>query len=92
MHKPTFSEGGYFFVKTNIDICIEPFYIDHKRLNLLTKTKLFQLKLSNFSLLLIAEKGGDKLKPKHWHKSKYRTVYNLNDRNLQQGKANIEQN
>ena len=22
VHKPTFSEGGYFFVKTNIDICI----------------------------------------------------------------------
>ena len=53
---------------------LEPFYIDHKRLNLLTKTKLLQLKLINFSLLLIDERGGDKLKLKHWHKSEYRTV------------------
>ena len=59
--------------KANIKI-IEPFYIDHKRLNLLTKTKLLQLKLINFSLLLIDERGGDKLKLKHWHKSEYRTV------------------
>ena len=56
---------------------IEPFYIDHKRLNLLTKTKLLQLKLLNFSLLLIDERGGDKLKLNHWHKSKYRTVQTL---------------
>ena len=53
---------------------LEPFYIDHKRLNLLTKTKLLQLKLLNFSLLLIDGRGGDKLKLKHWHKSEYQTV------------------
>ena len=44
---------------------LEPLYIDHKRLNLLTKTKLFQLKLLNFSLLLIDERDGDKLNLKH---------------------------
>ena len=53
---------------------LQPFYIDHKRLNLLTKTKLLRLKLINFSLVLIDERGGDKLKLKHWHKSEYRTV------------------
>ena len=59
----------------NYKLCfLEPFYIEHKRLNLLTKTKLLQLKLINFSLLLIDERGGDKLKLKHWHKSEYRTV------------------
>ena len=50
---------------------LEPFYIDHKRLNKLTKTKLFQLNLLNFSLLLTDERGRYKLKLKHWHKSKY---------------------
>ena len=55
-------------------IVLEPFYIDHKRLNLSTKTKLLQLKFKNFSLLLIDERGGDKLKLKRWHKSEYRTV------------------
>ena len=35
---------------------------------------MFQLKLLNFSLLLIDERGGDKLKLEHWHKSGYRTV------------------
>ena len=53
---------------------IESFYIDHKRLNYLTKTKLFQLNIINFSLLLIDERGRDRLKLKHWHKSKYRAV------------------
>ena len=62
---------------------LEPLYIDHKRLNLLTETKLFQLKLLNFSLLLIDERGGDKLKLKHWHKSEYRTVKKFDAGNLQ---------
>ena len=35
---------------------------------------MLQLKLLNFSLLLIDERGGDKLKLKHWHKSEYRTI------------------
>ena len=64
-------------------LMIEPLYIDHKRLNLLTKTKLFQLKLLNFSLLLIDERGGDKLKLKHWHKSEYQTVKKFDPGNLQ---------
>ena len=55
------------------NLYIEPFYIDHKRLNLSNKTRLLQLKLLNFNLL-IDERGGDKLKLNHWHKSKYRTV------------------
>ena len=62
---------------------VEPFYIHYKRLNKLTKTKVFQLKLLNFSLLLIEEKGRDKLELKHWQKSKYPTVYNFNAGNLQ---------
>ena len=54
---------------------IEPFYIviDHKRLNQLTKIKLFQLKVLNFSLLLIDERGRNKQKFKYWQKSKYPT-------------------
>ena len=65
VHKP------YSFCKDQV---VEPFYIDHKRLNLLTKTKLLQLKLLNFSLLLIDERAGDKLKLNYRHKSEYRTV------------------
>ena len=64
-------------------LVVEPFYTDHKRLILLTKAKLFQLKLLNFSLLLIDKGAGTK----HWQKSEYQTVYNLIDCNLQQGKA-----
>ena len=61
-------------IKVQQLLIIEPFYIDHNRINLLTKTKLFQLKLLNFSSLLIDERGGNKVKLKHWHKSEYRTV------------------
>ena len=63
-----------FSLQSKAGAKIEPFYIDHKRLNLLTKTKLLQLKLLNFSLLLIDERGGDKLKLKHWPKSEYQAV------------------
>ena len=49
---------AYIVYDMYISFAVEPFYIDHKRLNLLTKTKLFQIKLLNFSLMLIDKGAG----------------------------------